>query len=93
MRGQAMAAGVVPASVTAYASSRSRFLGARLERARRRERVRACARSFAQRGHGAAEESVYVGNSRHQSSTRKNDIHAPTAYHMDGSPVCGVALN
>lgn len=44
MRGQAMAAGVVPASVTAYASSRSRFLGARLERARRRERVRACAR-------------------------------------------------
>ena len=44
MRGQAMAAGVVSASVTAYASSRSRFLGARLERARRRERVRACAR-------------------------------------------------
>ena len=41
-----MAAGVVPASVTAYASSRSRFPGAQLERARRRERerVRACAR-------------------------------------------------
>ena len=60
MRGQAMAAGVVPASVTAYASSRSRFLGARLERARRRERVRACARFHPRTGGSSRVPRVFA---------------------------------